>query len=116
MPLDSLSVFLSIGLLGAGVALLLQRSGSRRAASAAQARCEALLAERAMLARGLQDTLLQRFTGITLQIDGVRQSLRQQANPLAGELARILDHADQVLAEARQMIGVSASVEGIADR
>ena len=66
----------------------------------------AVLAERARLARELADTLIQRFTGIILQLDGVRSSLEQQSNPLAADLARILDQADQTLRESRELIGV----------
>jgi signal transduction histidine kinase len=65
---------------------------------------EAVLAERARLARALHDTLLQRFTGITLQIDGVRDALQRQSNPLAEDLSRILDQADQILRESREMV------------
>ena len=69
-----------------------------------QARLEALLAERARMARALHDTLLQRFMGITLQIDGVRDSLERQSNPLAGDLSRILDQADRILRESREAV------------
>jgi signal transduction histidine kinase len=69
-----------------------------------QARFEAILVEQARLARALHDTLLQRFTGITLQIDGVRASLQQQSNPLADDLSRILDQADQLLRESRENV------------
>ena len=69
-----------------------------------QARFEAILAERARRARALHDTLLQRFTGIILQIDGVRDSLRQQSDPLADDLSRILDQADLILRESREMV------------
>lgn len=89
-------ILLSFAAAGAGVALVLAQRRSRRASAAAKARCEALVA--------VQDTLLQRFTGITLQIDGVRNSLRQQSNPSADDLARILDQADQILREARELI------------
>lgn len=54
-------------------------------------------------ARQAHDTLLQRFTGILLQIDGVRDALQQQSHPLAEDLSRILDQADRVLREARQI-------------
>jgi signal transduction histidine kinase len=88
----------------AALAVVLQRRRSRRAAAVAEARFDAILGERARLARTLHDTLLQRFTGITLQIDGVRNSLQQQSNPLAEDLSRILDQADQTLREAREMV------------
>ncbi len=103
MP-ESPVVLLGVGAVCAGVALLLQRRRHRRAAEAARARFEADLAERSRLARALQDTLLQRFTGITLQIDGVRDSLDRQSHPMAEDLARILAQADQILREAREMI------------
>jgi len=107
MTLDSPAVLLSFAAVCTGFALLLERSRSRRAAAAAQARFEAALADRARLARGLHDTLLQRFTGITLQIDGVRVSLLQQSSPLAEDLSRILHQADQILREAREMVWVT---------
>ncbi len=53
--------------------------------------------------RALLDTLLQRFTGIVLQVDGVRESLQRQGSPLAEDLSRILDQADVILREARGM-------------
>ena len=87
-----------------GFVSLFQRCKSRRAAAAADARFEAIMAERARMARALHDTLLQRFMGITLQIDGVRDALQQQSNPTAGELSRILDQADRILRESREMV------------
>ncbi len=104
MAFHSSAVLLGAGALCAGFALLLQRCRSRRAAAAAQARFEAALAERTRLARTLHDSLLQRFTGITLQIDSVRGALQQQSNPLAQDLSRILTQADQILREAGEMI------------
>lgn len=103
MP-QSLAILLSFAAVCAGFALLLQRCRSRRAAAAAQARFEGVLAERARLAREVHDTLLQRFTGITLQIDGVRNSLQRQSSPLAEELSRILHQADHILRESREMV------------
>ena len=103
MPLSPL-ILLSFGAVCAGLALVLQHRRSRRAAAVAEARFEAILAERARLARALHDALLQRFTGITLQIDGVRNSLQQQSSPLAEDLSRILDQADMILRETREMV------------
>jgi signal transduction histidine kinase len=114
MALDSPAVLLSFGALSTGLALLLQRGRGRRAAAAAAARFEAALAERARLARGLHDMLLQRFTGIILQIDGVRDSLRQQSHPQADDLSRILDQADRILREAREVIGGAGGASGAA--
>jgi signal transduction histidine kinase len=74
------------------------------AVAAAEARCEAVLAERAALARELCDTLLQGFTGLTLQVDGVRNALQRQSSPVADELSRILQQADEMLRKARDMV------------
>lgn len=113
MAPDSPAVLLGSGALCTGLGVLLQRYRSRRAAAAAEARFEAVLAERTRLARGLHDTLLQRFTGITLQIDGVRDSLRQQCHPQADELSRILDQADRILRESREVIGGAGAPSGV---
>jgi signal transduction histidine kinase len=107
----SLALLLGFAALCSGLALVLHRRRTRQAA-AAEAQFEAVLTERARLARELHDTLLQRFTGITLQIDGVRVSLQQQSNPLAEDLSRILHHADQILRESREMVWVTDTKVG----
>lgn len=86
------------------LAIAVQHRRNRRTAVAAEARFEAVLAERARLARELHDTLLQGFTGVTLQVDGVRASLAKEDSPLADELFQILGRADQTLREAREMV------------
>jgi signal transduction histidine kinase len=101
------AVLLSLAAVSAGLALVLQRRRARRAAAVADARFQTIMTERARLARELHDTLLQRFTGITLQIDGVRNSLQQQSNPLAEDLSRILQQTDQILRESREMVWVT---------
>jgi signal transduction histidine kinase len=83
------------------------------AVAAAEARCEAVLAERAALARELCDTLLQRFTGLTLQVDGVRNALERQSSPAAHELSRILQQADRTLREARDLVRDTRARAGI---
>jgi signal transduction histidine kinase len=65
---------------------------------------EAVLAERARIARELHDTLLQGFTGITLQLDGLRGMLEERGEPLAHDLSAILRCADRTLREAREMV------------
>lgn len=96
----------AVGVLGATTcaALLMQRERSRRVAAATATRYEAVLEERSRLARELHDTLLQGFTGITLKIDGVRNRLEEQANPIAEDLSRVLQLADRSLREARDMV------------
>jgi signal transduction histidine kinase len=90
--------------LGAVGAVGWQRGRTRRATERVQARFEAVLAERTRIARELHDTLLQGFTGITLQLEGLRGSLKERAAQSANELAVILGHADTALREAREMV------------
>jgi signal transduction histidine kinase len=87
-----------------GVAAAVQRRRSQRVARNAQARFDAVLSERTRMARELHDTLLQGFTGITLQLDGVRDSLEARAEPAANTLGDILRRADRTLREAREMV------------
>lgn len=46
------------------------------------------------LARELHDTLLQGFTGIVLQLEGLRHLLRHSHGPSAEQMSRILTLAD----------------------
>ena len=89
---------------GSGAALLAQRERGRRAATRAQARFDAMLSERTRIARELHDTLLQGFTGITLQLEALRQQTARTAAPASDALARILTVADATLREAREMV------------
>lgn len=95
---------LGVAGLAAGATQVLQRGRNQRMMAAARDRFDAVLTERARLARELHDTLLQGFTGITLQLDGVRDSLAKGAHPLAQELSQILLGADRSLREAREMV------------
>ncbi len=101
--------FMGLGLLavaatGSGAAVLAQRARGRRAATRAQARFDAMLTERTRIARELHDTLLQGFTGITLQLEALRQQTAQTASSASESLARILAIADTTLREAREMV------------
>jgi signal transduction histidine kinase/ligand-binding sensor domain-containing protein len=89
---------------GAVIAVAIHRNRTRRAVALAGARFDAMLAERTRLARELHDTLLQGFTGITLQLDGVRSSLAESSAPLAEDLSTILQGADRTLRDAREMV------------
>jgi signal transduction histidine kinase len=95
---------LGVAAMSGGVVVAAQSRRTRRIAKDAQARFDAVLAERARMARELHDTLLQGFTGITLQLDGVRDALRAQSQPLEHELSQILQRADRTLREAREMV------------
>ncbi|MCU1348749.1 MAG: ATPase, partial [Acidobacteria bacterium] len=61
-------VVVLIGALGAGVAATVQRSQYQREQRALTVRYESTLAERSRIAQELHDTLLQGFTGITIQL------------------------------------------------
>ncbi len=95
---------LGVAGLGAGAAITIHRGRTRRTVAMAQGRFEAALAERTRLARELHDTLLQGFTGITLQLDGVRNSLTATSAPIAEHLSQILKNADRTLRDAREMV------------
>lgn len=101
--------FMGLGLLGvatagSGAAVLVQRERGRRDATRTQLRFDAMLAERTRIARELHDTLLQGFTGITLQLEALRQRTGQEGTPASDSLARILAVADTTLLEAREMV------------
>jgi signal transduction histidine kinase/ligand-binding sensor domain-containing protein len=80
-----------------------QRLRARRAAERIRARYQAMLAERTRLARELHDTLLQGFTGITLQLQALA-NVRGDAPRHAEAFAQILAVADETLRDARQMV------------
>lgn len=95
-----------IGLMGfavilTGYAVLAART--RLAAARLHGRYEVMLAERVRMARELHDTLLQGFTGITLQLQALQRALRDVPSH-ASTLSHILSLADTTLRGARQMI------------
>jgi signal transduction histidine kinase/ligand-binding sensor domain-containing protein len=92
-----------LGMVSAGSMGLL-RYRTKRANESMRARFEAVLDERARIARELHDTLLQGFTGITLHLEALRGSVKQQSDSAAKELSRILETADSTLREAREMV------------
>ena len=74
-------------------------------------RYQGALAERARIAQDLHDTLLQGFTGITLQLRAIERMLVQRPAESAAELKRILASADTALRDARHMIWDMRAVE-----
>jgi signal transduction histidine kinase len=60
--------------------------------------------ERSRIARELHDTLLQGFTGITLELEALRGRVVAESRASAEDLGRILDVADGTLREAREMV------------
>jgi signal transduction histidine kinase len=66
---------------------------------------DATLAERVRVAGELHDTLLQGFTGVTLQLQGAVQRWRADGrHEAANELSRALSLADETLREARDAV------------
>jgi signal transduction histidine kinase len=95
---------LSVAAAGGAIAHVINGGRHRRRAAAVKARFEAVLAERTRLARELHDTLLQGFTGLTLQIDGVRAALEEKNTEQSAVLSAILERADRTLRDAREMV------------
>jgi signal transduction histidine kinase/ligand-binding sensor domain-containing protein len=98
--------FVGLSLAAAVIAsiYLIQRSRIRAAHQRMQARYDATLSERTRLARELHDTLLQGFTGITLQLQVVKGSVATSPREAVVSLEQVLTTADATLREARQMV------------
>ena len=69
-----------------------------------QARSDAALAERTRLAGELHDTLLQAFTGVTLQLQALRRLMLDTPHQAEQELGRMLKVADVALRDARAAV------------
>ena len=72
---------------------------------AERSRDAAVLAERANLARELHDTLLQGFTGVTLQLRALLRRAPDDRKTLYETLARIEHESTQAVQEARRAVG-----------
>jgi signal transduction histidine kinase len=97
-------VVLSVMGVAAGGAYGAHRIRSRQSAERMRAGFEAALGERTRLARELHDTLLQGFTGITLQLQAIHRTVADVSPAAAVTLERVLGLADNTLREARQMV------------
>ncbi|HKX30054.1 MAG TPA: two-component regulator propeller domain-containing protein [Blastocatellia bacterium] len=62
-----------------------------------------VLAERTRVAREIHDTLLQRFTGISLKLDAISQQL-PDSSAAKPQIEKLLEQTDQALTEARQAV------------
>ena len=71
----------------------------------------AALAERTRIAQELHDTLLQGFTGITLQLRAIERMLERQPHESAKALKNVLASADTALRDARHQIWDMRAVE-----
>ena len=87
-----------------GFLWLAYRFRLRRMAARMHQLHEERLDERTRIASELHDTLLQGFTGVTLEIQGVLQRTRTDTAPEAADLSRALTLADATLREARERI------------
>ena len=105
------AVVLVIGALGATVAVTMQRTRHRREQQALTVRYESTLAERSRIAQELHDTLLQGFTGITMQLRAIQRVLRSRPNEGAAALETVLTSADTALRDARNAIWDMRAVE-----
>jgi signal transduction histidine kinase len=83
----------------------------RQVAAGMRVRHRAALAERARIAHELHDTLLQGFTGITLQLRAIERLLGQRPAEGAQALKSVLTTADTTLRQARHMIWDLRAVE-----
>jgi signal transduction histidine kinase len=95
----------------AGVAWLAYLARVRQVAGGLQLGYLAALAERTRIAQELHDTLLQGFTGITLQLRAIERMLVKRPRESAEALKNVLASADTALRDARHMIWDMRAVE-----
>ena len=95
------AIVLLIGAVGAIVAVTTQRSRHRREQQSLTMRYESTLAERSRIAQELHDTLLQGFTGITIQLRAIQRVLNRRPDEGATALETTLTAADTALRDAR---------------
>jgi signal transduction histidine kinase len=105
------AIMLSIGAFGAVVAVLMQRRRHLLAEHALRRQYDATLAERARIAQGLHDTLLQGFTGITIQLRAIQRILTRRPEEGVAALEAALTAADTTLRDARNTIWDLRAVE-----
>ena len=105
------AVIMLIGSIGAVVAVTMQRSRHRREQQALTVRYESTLAERSRIAQELHDTLLQGFTGITIQLRAIQRVLSRRPAEGAAALETALTSADSTLRDARNAIWDMRAVE-----
>jgi signal transduction histidine kinase/ligand-binding sensor domain-containing protein len=87
-----------------GLAVAASRRRVQRAEAATRDRYEAVLRERTRLAGELHDTLLQGFTGLTLQLHAIHARIMTGPADAADELNQLMRVADSTLREARESV------------
>src|SRR5258705_2517925 len=93
-----------IGVFGAMAVVLVQRRRHLLAGEALRSRYDATLAERARIAQDMHDTLLQGFTGITIQLRAIQRVLSRRPAEGAAALHTVLTAAETALRDARNAI------------
>src|SRR5262249_11973522 len=96
-------VLLILGV-GAATAWSVQRLRQQRLREVLTRQHEATLAERTRLAGELHDTLLQAFTGLTLQLEALRGRIVGAPREAEQDLGRTLKVADVALRDARSAV------------
>ncbi len=92
-------------LLLCGLALLgVVGAGYRARMMSLRRRFEAVLEERARIAREIHDTLMQGVTGVSLQLEAASRRLPWQPEEAKQRMDRALEKLDEVVAEARRTI------------
>ncbi len=105
------ALLLLLGPLGALVGVLVQRRRHLLAQQTLRSRYDATLAERARIAQDLHDTLLQGFTGITIQLRAIQRVLSREPDGRSAALEAVLTSADSTLHDARNAIWDMRAVE-----
>lgn len=72
--------------------------------SRSEARLHAMMEERSRMAREIHDTLLQGFTGVTLQLHALKARISQSPETLTAGVERLLEISDATLRSARQAV------------
>jgi len=91
--------------------LLAYRLRMRQVAAGLRTRYEAALTERTRIAQELHDTLLQGFTGITIQLRAIQRVLSRRPEEGVAALEAALTAADTTLRDARHTIWDMRAVE-----
>ena len=77
---------------------------ARMRQSRSEARLHAMMEERSRMAREIHDTLLQGFTGVTLQLHALKTKVDQSPQALTAGVERLLELSDATLRSARQAV------------
>jgi signal transduction histidine kinase/ligand-binding sensor domain-containing protein len=99
------------GVILVALAWLVYELRVRQIAAGLRARYDAALTERTRIAQELHDTLLQGFTGITIQLRAIQRVLSRRPEEGAAALEAALTSADTTLRDARNSIWDMRAVE-----